>query len=719
MKAAYKWRLQNGIYGYITNEDNSKGPFIYTVSTHKREYYRDGSVINEETNDGEISLTVSQLSQDAYIALFEDFKTMVNTYYPEVSLLDVSYYYNMENDECTESASSLKCAITDIIFTVSSVTAGEEPNVTLTEINTSTANGDIEYVMDFVLPSGPKGDVPEVNATASARTVDPTQSASASVLRTGSDEEPVFNFGFAIPRGKGVDQNNNIIVNTVTATTINAATISATTISGVTVNTTNANITNLITSGITTNNIETKEIKDKVFLGTADSTGWWTIYKVPRESSSVRIHIAQTVSCEEFYVEVNTGWWNSDAIGNIAILNGYKPWSSERITKIRIVDDVNGDSTNHLADIQIYIAELYNGALDLRFNNIEGPGEFVFEKDNHTGIPGHNYTFDLNNGMKAEKFVKNGGTSSQYLMADGSVTALSAGTNVTITKSGSSVTISAAGGTSTDEKVKQEVLSESSYGYRPVVLGYSTFDPDDEHQHLTTVTDKTYVKENIYVGCGDGTIYTNGGIYASGGVYGPNGYNVSLPIGSIVMWAGSTAPSGWLLCNGEYVCLGNGSQGQVHPEGHDNGVWYGAKYQKIINVISTTFGVTGNQYGTHYRLPNLQQRFPLGALQGGTIGKTGTGDTVTGWSTSLAATGGTSGQTLSINEMPRHNHIITQIGGTGTHGRPSTDATHYEYGANYEQGSWSAETYTDPTGKSKPHNNIPPFLAINFIIKYA
>jgi microcystin-dependent protein len=57
------------------------------------------------------------------------------------------------------------------------------------------------------------------------------------------------------------------------------------------------------------------------------------------------------------------------------------------------------------------------------------------------------------------------------------------------------------------------------------------------------------------------------------------------------MWAGSTAPTGWLLCNGAAVSR--------------------TTYSDLFAVISTTYG-TGNG-STTFNVPDLQRRFPLGA----------------------------------------------------------------------------------------------------------
>jgi hypothetical protein len=153
MKAAFKWRLQNGIYGYLIDEDNQNGPFAYDISDHSR-IYPDGTIETGATvNEGEISTTVSKFSRDEYINAFSSFKTFINASYPQVSLLDVMYYYNIENDECTASASSLKCSATDIIFDATAVEGSELSVVVTNEQTDPNTREALRYRLDFTFPN--------------------------------------------------------------------------------------------------------------------------------------------------------------------------------------------------------------------------------------------------------------------------------------------------------------------------------------------------------------------------------------------------------------------------------------------------------------------------------------------------------------------------------------------------------------------------------------
>jgi hypothetical protein len=68
------------------------------------------------------------------------------------------------------------------------------------------------------------------------------------------------------------------------------------------------------------------------------------------------------------------------------------------------------------------------------------------------------------------------------------------------------------------------------------------------------------------------------------------------PSASIVMWAGASAPSGWLLCDGSAVSR--------------------AGYSALFAIVGTTYGAGDG--ATTFNLPDLRQRFPLGKAASGT-----------------------------------------------------------------------------------------------------
>ena len=176
------------------------------------------------------------------------------------------------------------------------------------------------------------------------------------------------------------------------------------------------------------------------------------------------------------------------------------------------------------------------------------------------------------------------------------------------------------------------------------------------------------------------------------------------PVGSIMMWAGTKAPYGWLLCNGYYIFIET-------PTSPPANSYIGEEYTNLCNLLEED----GWKYGTH-KLPNLEQRFPLGAstLAFGP----------NNYNVNLGRSGGEAGHKLTLSEMPRHNHYLYKsYTGSGSveapcqavlvNGSDKRNDPNSIY-SRYTGGTSTSETQADGTA----HNNIPPYVALNFIIKY-
>jgi len=147
----------------------------------------------------------------------------------------------------------------------------------------------------------------------------------------------------------------------------------------------------------------------------------------------------------------------------------------------------------------------------------------------------------------------------------------------------------------------------------------------------------------------------------------------AMPIGSIVGWPSTTIPAKWLECNGQ--TLNN------------------ADYPELYALIGTHYG---GGVGI-FTLPNFRRKFPIGA-----------DPQVAGYH--LYDLGGEENHQLSVAELPVHNHGQQNHSGSGSAVLVSTTNT----GGTGQAALGS--TTTANVGSGTPHNNIPPFSAINYII---
>lgn len=155
-----------------------------------------------------------------------------------------------------------------------------------------------------------------------------------------------------------------------------------------------------------------------------------------------------------------------------------------------------------------------------------------------------------------------------------------------------------------------------------------------------------------------------------------------LPTGTIVATARSTAPNEkWLIAEGQAVSR--------------------TTYATLFAAIGTTYGA-GNG-STTFNLPNLKGRVPLGA---GTPPNAGEGTTAH----ALAAVGGEQNHTLTEAEIPSHSHVTDNI--VMLHQEGVAGGRHPE-----EAGGGTSTQHTRATGGGGAHNNLPPYLAVNYMIK--
>ena len=175
--------------------------------------------------------------------------------------------------------------------------------------------------------------------------------------------------------------------------------------------------------------------------------------------------------------------------------------------------------------------------------------------------------------------------------------------------------------------------------------------------------------------------------------------------GLMSLYAGASAPAGWLLCNGASVVV--------------------ATYQDLFNQIGYTYGGSG----ANFNLPNLTGRTVFGLDDMGSSASQRV--TVTG-STTLGASAGAREHTLTSGQAPLVSHTHAANGSFAvTAGRKRSGNNSSRYTGNPRSNfntssgacsvslSLSIESSSSPTGVSAtvPHPNLPPFLLLNWIIK--
>ena len=160
-------------------------------------------------------------------------------------------------------------------------------------------------------------------------------------------------------------------------------------------------------------------------------------------------------------------------------------------------------------------------------------------------------------------------------------------------------------------------------------------------------------------------------------------------VGEIRMFAGNFAPAGWAFCNGQQMPI--------------------SENDALFTLIGTTYGGDGQET---FNLPNLQSRIPVHAGNGSD-----------GITYVLGEMGGVESVTLTVNQIPSHTHVPVASTVAGTLPNP--------IGAVFAAGGGGEQMYSTPpnppggtlnaqgilpTGGNQPHENLAPYLAINFIL---
>ncbi|XZF16415.1 phage tail protein [Chitinophagaceae bacterium MMS25-I14] len=165
---------------------------------------------------------------------------------------------------------------------------------------------------------------------------------------------------------------------------------------------------------------------------------------------------------------------------------------------------------------------------------------------------------------------------------------------------------------------------------------------------------------------------------------------------NITLFAADFAPKNWAYCNGATLAISTN--------------------QALFALLGTTYGGNGVQT---FQLPNLQSRIPVGTGQGGGLS-----------SYELGEVGGTENNTMTLQNLPMHNHasvVTAQLPVNGTsaitdgpegnfYGPSTSNMYNSTAGAGQFFGTMNVTANLSPNGSSAPIPNIMPYLALNYVI---
>lgn len=150
-------------------------------------------------------------------------------------------------------------------------------------------------------------------------------------------------------------------------------------------------------------------------------------------------------------------------------------------------------------------------------------------------------------------------------------------------------------------------------------------------------------------------------------------------LGEIKICSFNFPPQGWAFCDGQFLPI--------------------SQNQALFSILGTTYGGNGQ---TTFALPNLSGRSPIHVGQGVGLGQLG----------------GETAHTLTVSELPMHNHTPMGSSATATLASPFGNVW-----AQASQNPFAAvpNTAMNPscitvTGGGQPHENMSPYLVLCFVI---
>lgn len=155
-------------------------------------------------------------------------------------------------------------------------------------------------------------------------------------------------------------------------------------------------------------------------------------------------------------------------------------------------------------------------------------------------------------------------------------------------------------------------------------------------------------------------------------------------VGEILAAGFSFAPHGWALCQGQIMSIQQNTA--------------------LFSLLGTTYGGDGK---TTFALPDLRGRTPIGS-----------GQSTAGSNFDLGQTGGEEVVTLTLGQMPAHSHVPQGTTNAATTAAPSgqTWATARAFVYSSSANTPMAPLVLSPAGGGQPHDNLSPYLTLNYII---
>jgi microcystin-dependent protein len=156
-------------------------------------------------------------------------------------------------------------------------------------------------------------------------------------------------------------------------------------------------------------------------------------------------------------------------------------------------------------------------------------------------------------------------------------------------------------------------------------------------------------------------------------------------VGEIRMFAGNFAPAGWMFCAGQLLPI--------------------SENETLFTLIGTTYGGDGQET---FQLPDLRGRVPIHA------------GTNAGVTFQLGESAGVESVTLTVQQVPAHTHQLVAVNAAGSQVSPAGTLPAQSFNVtpyinDVPTGNFNAGA-VGPAGGSQPHDNLMPYLCIDFII---